>query len=296
MRSVRRSNRPVYEPVTIAFDGPGLREAGVTLTSVVTPVMTRMQRVLRQDVWESILFLGPRRTHLETIRRRADVDRRTLDTVTSVRIYTRTTRAQVVALCEAVRYLTASGIPGDLAECGVWRGGSMLAAARTLIEAGDRSRELWLYDTFSGVWHDAVWRGDAGDAVSLPAVQRTIAKAGYPEAHLRYIVGPLMETIPNNVPGRIALLRMGNDRYEPARHALEHLVPRMAPGAVLIVDDYGQSRGVRRAVDEYLETTGTPLLLHRIDAAARIGVLAAPAHEAVTMVSTPRRRARPASH
>lgn len=271
-------------------------EPAPTLTSVVNGVRTRVQGVLRHDVWESILFLAPRRPRLETIRRRADVDQRTLDTVTSVRIYTRTTRAQVVALCEAVRYLTASDIPGDLVECGVWRGGSMLAAARTLLEAGDHSRELWLYDTFSGIWRDAVWGADAGNAVSLPAVQRTVAKAGYPEAHLRYIVGPLMETIPSNVPRRIALLRVGNDRYEPARHALEHLVPRMAPGGVLIVDDYGQSRGVRQAVDEYLETTGTPLLLHRIDAAARIGVLAAPVHEAVTMVSTRRPRARPASH
>lgn len=252
------------------------REAALTLTRVLM-AMTRVQGVLRQDVWRSVRFLAPRRRHLETIRRRADVDQPTLDTVTTVRIYTRTTRAQVIALCDAVRYLTASAIRGDLVECGVWRGGSMLAAARTLLEAADRSRALWMYDTFSGIWDDAVRGGDAGaNAVSLPAVQRTIAKAGYPEAHLHYIVGPLTETIPNSVPERIALLRIGNDRYEPARHALEHLVPRMAAGAVLIVDDYGQSRGVRRAVEEYLETTGTPLLLHRIDEAARIGVLAAP--------------------
>lgn len=237
-----------------------------------------MQGVLRQDLWESISFLAPRRRpRLETIRRRVDVDQRTLDTVTTVRIYTRTTRAQVVALCDAVRYLTAARIGGDLVECGVWRGGSMLAAARTLLEAADRSRALWMYDTFSGIWDDCGPDGDAGaNAVSLPAVQRTIAKAGYPEAHLRYIVGPLTDTIPNNAPERVALLRIGNDRYEPARHALEHLMPRMAGGGVVIVDDYGQSRGVRHAVDEYLEATGTPLLLHRVDEAARIGVLAAP--------------------
>lgn len=227
-------------------------------------------------MWESILFLAPRRTVNETIRRRADVDQRTLDTATTVKIYTRTTRAQVVALCEAVRYLTASRIRGDLVECGVWRGGSMLAAARTLLEAGDRSRQLWMYDTFSGIWDDAEEDGDSRrNAVSLPAVQRTIAKADYPESRLRYIVGPVVETIPNNLPARIALLHIGNDRYASARHEVEHLVPRMTRGAVLIVDDYGQSQGARRAVDEYLDRTGTRLLLHRIDEAARIGVLAA---------------------
>ena len=215
-------------------------------------------------MWEVIRVPAPRRIRIrrETIQRHADADRHALNTAASVRMYTRTTRAQVIALCEAVRYLSASHIRGDIVECGTWRGGSMLAAARTLLESDDRSRALWLYETFG---------------IRLLAVQRTVAKSHYPEARIKFIEGPVEETMPGNIPTAIALLRIGSDRYEQARHVLMHLAPRMAPGAVLIVDDYGQSQGARRAVDEYIRATAMPLLLHRIDHAARIGVLAAPA-------------------
>lgn len=209
------------------------------------------------------------------MRRQADVDQATRDTVAAVRRYTRTTPAQVVALCEAVRYIATSGVRGDIVACGVWRGGSVMAAARTLLECDDRSRTLWLYDTFSGMAEPGVAeRGARPAAVSLQAVQRTVAKAGYPDSRIEYVVGSAIDTIPGAMPARVALLRIGSDRYETARHELAHLGPRMSPGAVLVVDDYGQSRGARRAVDEFIERTRTPLLMHRVDHAARIGVLA----------------------
>lgn len=224
-----------------------------------------------------------RREH-ETVRRQADVDQATRDTVAAVRMYTRTTPAQVVALCDAVRYIAASGVKGDIVECGVWRGGSMMAAARTLLECDDRSRTLWLYDTFSGMAEPGVSERDARPAaVSLPAVQRTVAKSGYPGSRVEYVAGRVVDTIPDAMPATIALLRVGSDRYETVRHELEHLSPRMSPGAVLIVDDYGQSQGARRAVDEFIAHTRTPLLMHRVDHAARIGVLA-------TAVRAPERR------
>jgi len=215
------------------------------------------------NMWGAIRVRPLRRIRIrrETIHRHADADSHALNTAASVRMYTRTTRAQVIALCEAVRYLSTSHIRGDIVACGTWRGGSMLAAARTLLECDDRSRTLWLYDTFG---------------IRLLAVERTIAKSHYPAARIKLIEGAVEETIPENLPTAIALLRIGSDEYEQARHELTYLAPRLAPGAVLIVDDYGQSQGARRAVDEYIHATGMPLLLHRIDRAARIGVLAAP--------------------
>lgn len=229
-------------------------------------------------MWHRISRNASARGGHETVRRHADIDQATRDTVAAVRMYTRTTPAQVVALCEAVRYISASGVNGDVVECGVWRGGSMMAAARTLLENGDRSRSLWLYDTFSGMSEPGRdERDERPAAVSLPAVQRTLAKAGYPESRIEYVVGRAVDTIPDTMPPAIALLRLGSDRYDVVRHELEHLAPRMSPGAVLIVDDYGAAQGARRAVDEYIGRTRTPLLLHRIDHAARIGVLAATA-------------------
>jgi hypothetical protein len=53
---------------------------------------------------------------------------------------------------------------------------------------------------------------------------------------------------------------------------MEHLYPRLAVGGVLIIDDYGHWQGARRAVDEYIETTGARLFLSRIDYTGRLAV------------------------
>src|SRR5271166_4952146 len=58
---------------------------------------------------------------------------------------------RLYALYKAVEYLSAARIAGDFVECGVWRGGSMMCAALALLQAGDTSRQLYLYDTFEGM-------------------------------------------------------------------------------------------------------------------------------------------------
>ena len=245
-------------------------------------------------MWRGVLKNVVRRAGYDIVRRPHDIDGPTLETVAAVRRYTRTTPARIIALCEAVRYLTYAGIEGDIVECGVWRGGSMLAAARTLVECDDTSRTLWLYDTFAGMSEPTAVDRRAVDGASaarllaseqhrdqvlamasLQDVERTMAMSGYPESSMRYVVGKVEETLPRCAPESIALLRLDTDWYESTRQELESLVPRMTPGAVLIIDDYGHWEGSRRAVDEYLQRERPRLMLHRIDYAARIGVLAA---------------------
>lgn len=241
----------------------------------------------------SMIKKAARRAGYDIVRSPADIDPAILRTVSAVRPYTRTTDPRVIALCEAVRYIVAAGVEGDIVECGVWRGGSMLAAARTLVEAGDTSRTLWLYDTFAGMSEPTDVDRRAVDGAtasgllasvahhdqvlalaSLRDVEKTMALSGYPATSMRYVVGKVEETLPHTVPESIALLRLDTDWYESTRDELAYLVPRMTPGAVLIIDDYGHWEGSRRAVDEYLQRERPRLMLHRIDYAARIGVLA----------------------
>jgi hypothetical protein len=80
------------------------------------------------------------------------------------------------------------------------------------------------------------------------------------------------ETVPERAPERIGLLRLDTDWYESTRHELEHLYPRLVPGGVLIVDDYGHYEGARRAVDEYLDASREAVLLNRIDYTGRVAV------------------------
>lgn len=79
------------------------------------------------------------------------------------------------------------------------------------------------------------------------------------------VEGLVQDTLPGRAPDRIAILRLDTDLYNSTRHELEHLYPRLSPGGVLIVDDYGKFSGATRAVDEYFERVNEPILLNRID-------------------------------
>ena len=213
-----------------------------------------------------------------------------------VRPYTMTGVARIAAMIDAVRYCVDREIPGAFAECGVWRGGSVLAMILTLQELGDESRPVYLYDTFEGMtrpserdvsrfdapalegWDDRGRRMSAWtplfepDAVDAERVREIVLSSGYPAAHLHLVPGPVEGTLPEHAPRELALLRLDTDWYESTLHELVHLYPRLVDGGVLIVDDYGHWEGCRRAVDEYFERQGSRLLLNRIDYSARIAV------------------------
>jgi len=221
----------------------------------------------------------------------ADFDKVTVETIKTVAPYTMTSAERLFALCEAVRYVVQHRIPGDIVECGVWKGGSMMAIARTLLENSDKSRSLYLFDTFTGmappqdidVTVDGVAAADIGatlerqgDKWCLAGVEEVRAgmrSTGYDPSLLHYVEGRVEDTIPAHAPGLISLLRLDTDWYESTRHELIHLFPRLSNGAVLIIDDYGFWKGCRKAVDEYFSEHRIPLLLNRIDNAGRIAVI-----------------------
>src|SRR5204863_8681210 len=103
-------------------------------------------------------------------------------------------------------------------------------------------------------------------------VRDNVLTTGYPEQRLHFVRGPVEQTVPAQMPERIALLRLDTDWYESTKHELEHMYPRLADGGVLIVDDYGHWEGARRAVDEYFGRQAPPLLLNRIDYTGRIAI------------------------
>ncbi len=221
-----------------------------------------------------------------------DIDAAAARTIEVVRPFTMTSSERLYALIQAVRYVSAASVPGDLVECGVWRGGSMMAAARTLIECGDAKRELYLFDTFEGMSAPSEYdiAPDGSSAAALLSssdrtdpnsawcyatqedVDAAMAGTGYPRGHIHLVKGKVEDTIPLGAPARIAILRLDTDWYESTRHELEHLYPRLSPGGVLIIDDYGHWAGCRRAVDEYFAARTMPLLLNRVDYTGRVAV------------------------
>jgi O-methyltransferase len=189
---------------------------------------------------------------------RSDYDEAAKETITVVRPRTMTSSEKLFGLISAVRHVVKHDIPGDIVECGVWRGGSMQAVARTLAETGTVDRHLYLFDTFEGM--------PAPTEVDRRYdVQAGMAEVGYPADRIHYVKGRVEDTVPREAPERIAILRLDTDWYESTRHELEHLYPRLTSGGILIVDDYGWWQGSRTAVDEFLEESGERLLLLRLD-------------------------------
>lgn len=216
-------------------------------------------------------------------------DEATVATYRAVKPYTMTSPERVAALCDAVRYVGAHGIGGDVVECGVWRGGSMMAVARTLQELGE-TRDLYLFDTFEGMppptvedrdrhgrpaatyGHVFTDEGSDWDRAGIDEVRQALASTRYPMDRVHLVAGRVEETIPAAAPESIALLRLDTDWYASTKHELVHLFPRLAVGGVLIIDDYGHWQGARQAVDEYFRETGHRAMLHRIDYTGRIAV------------------------
>ena len=210
------------------------------------------------------------------------------------RPFTQTTKESLFALVRSVEYLAGNKIPGSFVECGVWRGGSIMAMAMALDACRDQ-RELFLFDTFLGMpasdpvdvdldgnnetWyrkhshrHMGFGQDKDWNASPIAEVKKNIASLKDTRQKFHYIEGLVEETIPATVPETIALLRLDTDFYASTRHELMHLFPRITKGGVLIIDDYGHFLGARRAVDEYFKEHQIKILMRRIDYTGIIGL------------------------
>jgi O-methyltransferase len=206
----------------------------------------------------------------------------------AVRPWTLTSAERIYALIQAVRYVGANGIAGAIVECGVWKGGSMAAVARTLLQMQDVSRDLYLFDTFEGMSEpsakDVDYSGKPANEVMeensgfkcadapLERVKEVLYGTGYPKERIHFVQGKVEDTIPGGAPEAISLLRLDTDWYESTKHELVHLFPRLVKAGVIIIDDYGHWKGSRQACDEYFVENRVPILLNRIDYTGRIAV------------------------
>ncbi|WP_028974917.1 TylF/MycF/NovP-related O-methyltransferase [Spirochaeta cellobiosiphila] len=194
--------------------------------------------------------------------------------------HTLTSKERAYALYKGIEYLCKANIPGDFVECGVFRGGSSLLAALTLLQHQDTSRQLWMYDTFEGMTpptsEDKI--AFTGQSVSdrykpdwwaagEPQVRDLLYTSSYPKDKMKFIKGPVEETLLQSIPSQIGMLRLDTDWYQSTKIELELLYPRLVVGGILIIDDYGHFTGARQAVDEYFQGK---MYLSRVDYTGRV--------------------------
>jgi len=240
-----------------------------------------LRRIIRRFGYDVV----PQATELDPIR---DLSEEQKKIIWKAKPYTMTSLERMAALVNAVYYVVQNRIPGDIAECGVWRGGSMMVVAKALLANGDRSRSLYLYDTFEGMSAptsaDLSAEGTAAQTLldqapreaaiwccaTLDEVRANLLSTGYPAEKIQLIKGKVEDTIPKTLPSALSLLRLDTDWYESTKHELLHLYPLLHRQGILIIDDYGDWQGARKAVDEYF--LNSKVFLHRIDRTGRMVV------------------------
>ncbi|MFZ9132836.1 MAG: TylF/MycF/NovP-related O-methyltransferase [Gemmobacter sp.] len=173
-------------------------------------------------------------------------------------------RARMENLRFCVETALDDGVPGDLIETGVWRGGACILMRGILRARAVTDRTVWVADSFAGLPPPdaAAYPADAGDlhhtmadlAVPLEEVQRNFALYGLLDDQVRFLKGWFRDTLPGAPIGQLAVLRLDGDMYESTTDALRALYHKVAPGGFVIVDDYHAVAGCKAAVHDHLAT------------------------------------------
>ncbi|OBI36778.1 macrocin O-methyltransferase [Mycobacterium sp. E1386] len=183
---------------------------------------------------------------------------------------------RLTSLQRCVETVLNENIPGDLVECGVWRGGASILMRAVLAVYGDKKRSVWLADSFEGVPppDTAHFEADKGIrlhhaagvlAVSEAQVKANFERYGLLDDQVRFLPGWFKDTLQGAPIERIAVLRLDGDLYESTIQGLDALYPRLSPGGFCIVDDYHAIDACRQAVTDYRTEHGVTAEIVEID-------------------------------
>jgi O-methyltransferase len=169
-------------------------------------------------------------------------------------------------LHHCIETVLRDGVPGDLIETGVWRGGAVILMRAILKAHGVTDRAVYAADSFEGLPKPdaAKYPADAGDrhwmygelAVSLEQVRANFARYGLLDDQVRFLKGWFKDTLPKAPIDRLAVARLDGDMYESTMDAIEALYPKLQSGGFLIMDDYGAVPACKQATDDYRARRG----------------------------------------
>ena len=188
-------------------------------------------------------------------------------------------------MIKSLHYINQNKLEGDIVECGIWRGGNLFLAKKIQdLYYKNIKRTFYGYDTFEGMPEPSVYdgekvvqiyknflkKGERWTEASLDDVENSIKKLFLSLDDFNLVKGKVEDTLINkkNLPSKISLLRLDTDFYESTKVELEILYPLLVQKGVLIIDDYGDFIGCRKAVDDYFFNKN--VLMISIDKSCRI--------------------------
>ena len=186
-------------------------------------------------------------------------------------------------------------IPGSIVDCGVFAGQSLFTFAKlsSIFEPHNYQRKVYGFDTFSGfskiskkdeksksefLLEGGVSYSDFDDiqnAIKIFDLNRSISHI----PKIEVIKGDVAETIPKFVDEHpeivVSLLNIDMDLYEPAKVALEYLVPRMPKKSIIIFDELNNEyyKGETTAVREFFDLNGLEIKRLSFDASLSYTVI-----------------------
>jgi hypothetical protein len=176
---------------------------------------------------------------------------------------------------QCIKSVIDTGVPGDVIETGVWRGGTAIFMCGVLRAYGALDRTVYVADSFAGVPPPDIERYPAdegldlhlwpGLAVGVDEVRANFARYGLLDDHVVFVEGWFRDTLPGLRGHTWSVLRLDGDLYESTMDALENLYPSLSPSGWVIVDDYHDIPACAQAVDDYRERQGITEPLVRVD-------------------------------
>lgn len=184
---------------------------------------------------------------------------------------------------KSIEYIATTNIPGDIIECGVFLGGSILGSAYFAEHFGLKDRKFYICDTFEGFPLNTIETDIAGSAADLSdlkifnqgfrhIVEKNIDESGLDRSKFIFIHGLVENTLKDIDINSLSYVRLDTDYYQSTLVEMEALYPQLNLGGVLIIDDYGHYDGARNAVEDYFKQAGNRPLLQRIDYTGRCGI------------------------
>ena len=183
-------------------------------------------------------------------------------------------KQQISELCTALEKVFSKEIKGDIIECGTWRGGLACIMLKYIVN-NDSNKKLFIYDTFEGmakpgdndVDPEGAKAGDYFKTVAdntgetsnwcragIDIVTDNLKKVKIEHSkHTFLCKGKVEDTLPvkENVPDKIAFIRLDTDWYQSTKIELETFYPLLSVGGIIIIDDYNYWQGQKKAVDEF---------------------------------------------